>query len=194
VSHSPHLDPNLAPLTVMFVRHGEKPDDHGPPHGVNRHGEHDAHSLSVRGWTRAGALVGLFAHAPTVQHPDVVVPQRIVATKPSEEAKSKREYDTASPLADRLRIVVDDDHEHGHEHLLRDSILSDARDTLVVWHHGKLAQMVRGFPIRNLDDVPQDWPDDRFDLIWILSRTQEEADYLFSCADQQLLDGDAGVV
>ena len=45
----------------MFIRHGEKPGENGPPHGINHDGEHDPHSLSVRGWTRAGALAGLLA-------------------------------------------------------------------------------------------------------------------------------------
>ena len=51
-----------APEIIMFVRHGEKPGDGSPPHGVDHHGEKDEHSLSVQGWTRAGALASLFAH------------------------------------------------------------------------------------------------------------------------------------
>ena len=45
-----------APQIIMLVRHGEKPGEGSPPHGVNKHGERDEHSLSVQGWTRAGAL------------------------------------------------------------------------------------------------------------------------------------------
>ena len=44
-----------APQIIMLVRHGEKPGEGSPPHGVNKHGERDEHSLSVQGWTRAGA-------------------------------------------------------------------------------------------------------------------------------------------
>ena len=42
---------NEAPEVIMFVRHGEKPGEGTKPHGVNHHGEHDGHSLSVLGWT-----------------------------------------------------------------------------------------------------------------------------------------------
>jgi hypothetical protein len=35
--------------------HGEKPGESGKPHGINVDGEHDPHSLSVRGWRLAGA-------------------------------------------------------------------------------------------------------------------------------------------
>ena len=193
MAYPKELDPATAPLVVMFIRHGEKPGENGPPHGINHHGEHDRHSLSVRGWTRAGALAAMFAHAPTAVHPKVVAPERIVATAPSHEAKSRREYDTAEPLASRLRIVVDDDHRRGHEHRLRDSVLGDPRATLVVWHHGTLPHLVGGFPIRNRDEVPLTWPDDRFDLIWILSREPDATDYRFSTTTQRLLDGDEGV-
>ncbi len=186
-------DLSRAPLTVMFVRHGEKPSDHGVPHGINHHGEQDAHSLSVRGWTRAGALAGLFAHAPVPAYPDVVVPERIIATRPSHEAKSRREYDTADPLARRIRVVIDDSHEHGNEDALRESILSDPSATLVVWHHGTLSTLVRGFPVSNAAEIPDDWPGKRFDLIWVLVRAPGDAAYAFRSLDQRLLEGDAGV-
>ena len=90
---------NEAPEIIMFVRHGEKPGEGSPPHGVNHHGEIDEHSLSVQGWTRAGALAGLFAHAPSKSHPHIVRPGRIFATRPTHEAKSKREMHTAAPTA-----------------------------------------------------------------------------------------------
>ena len=188
--HVSPLDPSRAPTIVMFIRHGEKPSDHGAPLGINHHGEHDNHSLSVRGWMRAGALAGLMAHAPHASHPHVRPPERIVATKPTPEAKSRREVNTADPIARRLHLVVESDLEHGKESEVRENILADPRVTLVVWHHGTLGHLVRGFPIVNADDVPHHWPDDRFDLIWVLTRDPADEAYTFSSVDQGLLDGD----
>lgn len=188
--HVTPLDPDTAPTIVMFIRHGEKPSDHGAPRGINDDGEHDNHSLSVRGWMRAGALAGLMAHAPLPSHPEVHPPQRIVATKPSQTAKSRRELDTADPIARRLEVVVDSDLEHGSEAEVRENILSDSRATLVVWHHGTMGHLVRGFPIANADDVPHHWPDDRFDLIWVLTRDPGDSEFTFTSVDQRLLDGD----
>ena len=188
--HVTPLDPAQAPTVVMFIRHGEKPSDHGTPRGINPHGEHDDHSLSVRGWMRAGALAAWLAHAPTPASPGLHPPQRIVATKPSAEAKSRREIDTAEPIARRLHVVVDSDIERGSELNVRESILGDPRPTLVVWHHGAMGHLVRGFPITNAADVPHHWPDDRFDLLWLLRREAADSEYTFSQIDQGLLDGD----
>lgn len=186
------LDPGSAPLVVMFVRHGEKPGESGPPHGINDLGENDPHSLSVRGWTRAGALAALMAHTPTHSHPSIVRPQRILATAPSHQARSRREMDTAVPVGRRVGVKVEAAHGHDDLEVARADILGDARATLVVWHHGTLGHLVGGMPLTNREDLPHRWPDDRFDMVWVLSREPEDLAYTFSSVDQRLLSGDAG--
>jgi len=190
MSQGPPLDVSLAPTLVMFIRHGEKPNSHGAPHGVNHEGEADEHALAVRGWMRAGALAALFAHLPNQSYPAVQQPARVVATKPSSDAKSHREHNTARPIAQRLALPVDSDLERGSEEQVRDNILRDPRTTLVVWHHGELAHLVGGFPISNAGDVPATWPEDRFDLIWVLARNPGDQAYTFTSVNQGLLAGD----
>ena len=54
----------MPPRKLMLIRHGEKEPDSGPPpYGVNAEGRQDPHSLSPRGWQRAGALVSFFDDA-----------------------------------------------------------------------------------------------------------------------------------
>lgn len=66
----------LGPSLVMFIRHGEKPPpDGGPPVGVMSDGSIDQHSLTVRGWTRAGPLIGFFGTA----HDGIANPTTIFA-------------------------------------------------------------------------------------------------------------------
>jgi hypothetical protein len=186
---------NTAPEIVMFVRHGEKPGEGTKPHGVNHHGEQDGHSLSVQGWTRAGALAGLFAHAPSNAHPHVVRPGRILATRPTDEAKSKREIDTAKPTAKRLKLEIEDSHTHGNEEDLVKVVVSQPEPVLVVWHHGEMAKIVRHFPLINPEDVPHRWPDERFDLIWVLLRQPgDELSYRFVAVPQLLLADDLETV
>jgi broad specificity phosphatase PhoE len=184
-----------APQIIMFVRHGEKPGEGSPPHGVNHHGERDEHSLSVQGWTRAGALAGLFAHAPSASHPHVVRPGRIFATRPTHTAKSKREMHTATPTAHRLKVHVEDSYTHGHEEHLVKAVLGRPEAALIVWHHGTLVKLVRHFPIVNIDEIPERWPDDRFDLIWVLVRQPgAERQYRFVVVPQMLLADDEETV
>jgi hypothetical protein len=126
-------------------------------------------------------------------HPHIVVPERLVATKSTSDYRSRREVDTASPLARRLGLPIDEDYDHGQAKELSRSILADPRPTLVVWHHGSMADLLAHFPVGNVQDVPERWPDGRFDLIWVLVREPDSGDYRFVSVEQALLEGDAPV-
>jgi broad specificity phosphatase PhoE len=168
--------------TVMFIRHAEKPDK--LEKGVTPEGEHDDHSLSVRGWTRAGALAALFANTRT----PLAQPTQVIATAPSHSYKSKREHDTALPTADRLGLEIDAQTVPEDYSPLVDRLRSSSDPTLVVWHHGSIPAFVRAFPLTNSGEVPDHWPEDRFDLIWVLTPTGES--YEWAQVQQDLLRGD----
>jgi hypothetical protein len=176
---------------VMFIRHAEKPAESGTPQGINHKGEADPHSLSVRGWTRAGALAALFAYAPHDSHVGIVVPDRVIATKSSDGYKSKREVNTATPVARRLNVDVDESFDHSQAKELAASLLQHSGDALVVWHHGSMPEVISLLPVSNRGDIPAHWPDDRFDLIWVLTRDESAQAYRFAEVEQALLDGDA---
>ncbi|MFM8352394.1 MAG: hypothetical protein ACKN9D_15185 [Actinomycetales bacterium] len=177
---------------VMFIRHGEKPGDDGPPHGIDHDGERDPHALSVRGWTRAGALAALFSRLPDDDVPDLRVPSRVIATRSTSDYHSKRELNTASPVAHRLGLHVDTSYGHDDAAKLATGVLAHPDPTLIVWHHGSMVDLVQNFPIDNRGDIPADWPHDRFDLIWVLTRPPGEANFRFSSLGQGLLEGDVG--
>jgi len=174
----------------MFIRHGEKPSESGAPFGVNQYGKEDSHALSVRGWQRAGALAGLFKLAPQAGYPGLVTPAAIYATAPNSNSHSTREYNTAQPLAETLNTDVNVDFPHGHEHHLATHISGHDHDALVVWHHGELPAVISEFTIANKDDVPSEWPQERFDLVWVLTKVTGSQTYQFSSVNQQLLVGD----
>lgn len=178
------------PDVIMFIRHGEKPGDDGTPKAIDHHGEQDEHSLIVRGWTRAGALAALFSHLPSFNYPGMVTPRSVYATKSTDDYRSKREVHTARPTAKRLGLSVNDAFDHGQVTDLVASIMGDDRPPLVVWHHGSLVDVLAHFPIANRGDIPSAWPEDRFDLIWTLSKAAGEPEYRFAAVPQQLLDGD----
>lgn len=167
---------------IMFIRHAEKPDK--AEKGVTPDGEHDEHSLSVRGWTRAGALAALFANTRS----PLALPARVIATAPSHSYKSKREHDTALPTANRLGLTIDAREVPEDYAQLVQELHSSSEPTLIVWHHGTIPDFVRSFPLTNADQVPSAWPEDRFDLIWILSPSDDH--YEWQQVEQRLLDGD----
>jgi hypothetical protein len=105
--------------------------------------------------------------------------------------QSKREIDTATPTARRLNLEIEDDHTHGNEKNLVAEVLGRPESTLIVWHHGTMAKIVRHFPVVNSEDIPHRWPDERFDLIWVLVRQPgDELAYRFVVVPQMLLADD----
>lgn len=51
-------------LTILVIRHAEKPDEAWPGPGLTDHGIKDDKSLVIRGWQRAGAWTSLFGAGP----------------------------------------------------------------------------------------------------------------------------------
>lgn len=181
------------PEIILLTRHAEKPDPHLGSAGVDRHGRTDPHSLSVRGWQRAGAMAALLAHAPQAAHESIVKPQRIIATGPSKKARSRREVDTATPIAERLGLRVIESHSHGQIPALVAEVLDDPTPALVVWHHGEIPQVALALGA-DPAQVPAAWPDHRFDLLWVLVRTPAGAcGYDLDIVPQLLLAGDGPV-
>ena len=97
----------------------------------------------------------------------------------------------AEATANRLKLPIEDGHTHGNEAELVQEVLGRTESTLVVWHHGTMAKIVRHFPVVNHDEVPKHWPDERFDLIWVLLRQPgHELAYRFVAVPQMLLADD----
>jgi hypothetical protein len=130
----------------------------------------------------------------------------VFATGPSHQTKSHREIDTANPTAERLDVTLETKFTHGEEPELAKEILTSAEPTLVVWHHGELPHLLSQFEIINSDGVPSAWPEDRFDLVWVLQREPgagagaagagapaDEPTYRFTITPQLLLAGDQPV-
>jgi hypothetical protein len=177
-------------ISIVITRHAEKPGDSGKPRGINTDGEHDPHSLSVRGWTRAGALASLFGLLPNSRYPAVQEPVQVYATHPSHEAQSTREYDTAGPTAKKFGIKLESTFKHGEEKDLANVIIEGNQNALVVWHHGAIPRLLEHFDIENRSDIPESWPEDRFDLLWVLSKQPGATSFRWHEVNQSLLDGD----
>jgi hypothetical protein len=184
----------VTPSLVVCLRHGEKPadseeksdhvNDDGP--GLDVHGRVNKHSLTIRGWQRAGALSGtqLGGQVPSssIGSASLFVPDY------GPDTKDHRPYQTISPLARRWGIKPELPGPADCVPSLRDRVLAASGPAVVCWEHDNLATFVGqllGYEIK--------WPSGRFDVFWLLHPGGTGAD-AWSCqqVDQALLPGDAG--
>jgi hypothetical protein len=135
------------PATILIIRHAEKLTD----------GRLD---LSPTGFERARLLPKIFSPA----RPDLPMPQVLFATHISEH--SNRPVQTVTPLAAALHLPIDDSFKNEDYPALASALLSGkyaGKVVLVVWHHGKIPQLVSA-----LGATPPytPWPDTQYDRIW----------------------------
>jgi hypothetical protein len=170
---------------IMIVRHAEKPTQANGEHGIRPDGRHDQHSLNVRGWVRAGALVGLFA-PPHGEPKDGL--RRLDAIYASGHADdgSRRPVQTVTPLAERLGLHIHHGCGLGEEKELAAKLADHGGGgALVAWHHEAIPDIIGAL---GAADFPRDWPDDRFDVVWTL--TPQGSGWRFAQVPQLLLAGD----
>jgi hypothetical protein len=172
---------------IMVIRHAEKPlHPAGSPYGVTPHGEEDPHSLTVTGWTRAGALAQLFA--PSHGRPPVGLrrPDSIYASAHA-GGHSKRSIQTVAPLAARLGLEIVKRYAAGDEAHLAKEVGTRAGATLIAWHHEAIHGICHH--LGTVDPPPPDhWPADRFDVVWTF--TLDGHRWRFTQVPQLLLPGD----
>jgi hypothetical protein len=175
------------PDKIMFIRHGEKAVT-APPIGVNENGAPDKHSLIVRGWQRAGALVAFFAHPSRA---GIATPATIFAattssdaTIDSEDARSFRAFETVQPLQAKLGCAYRNDIPVGAESQAAAEIAACQGVVLVCWEHKRIPKIAAAF----VPDPPP-WGE-RYDQVWVLDR-RTDGSYALSALNQDLLSGDA---
>jgi hypothetical protein len=176
-------DRKMAPSRIQFIRHAEKP--HEPPcendDGVKKSGEIDKESLTVQGWQRAGAL----AHFFSAQLP--VRPNVIFASGLGHKSESHRPKQTVTPLANLLKININDSHLKDDLKPLIDEVMQQTGIVLAAWEHQLIPSLVGLLP--NAPNVPPKWPDDRFDIVWVFDAAG--LGWTFSQIPQLLLSGDS---
>ncbi|NML97738.1 phosphoglycerate mutase family protein [Paraburkholderia sp. RP-4-7] len=179
----------MAPDRIMFIRHAEKPTANEGI-GIEADGKADDESLAVRGWQRAGALARFFCpiHEP---HSARLTPASVFAPGNGPASKSKRAMQTVAPLVALLRqtsqvnyvtTYLKDDGP-----ALMGDVLTQSGVVLIAWEHKVLPSLFGHVP--RAPAVPAMWPEDRFDMVWILDRAP--GGWSFSQLPQLLLAGDS---
>ena len=184
--------PGLAPAgvapqdVVMLIRHAEKPDGELP--GVDADGNEDDSSLTEVGWQRAHLLVDLFDPAQGAPRAGLARPTAIYAAGVTDDGEGQRTRETVAPLADRLGIPVDTEYGRGQEKKLVDRVVDEQGPVLISWQHGGITEIADAFPSVK-PKPPSEWPDDRFDVIWTFTRTDDG--WRFAQVPEDLLPGDS---
>jgi len=181
---------DVAPGTlVMVIRHGEKPT--GSQAGLDAQGHKNDHGLTTTGWQRANHLVDLFDPAHADLKPGLARPAAVYAAKPNDLGDGLRTRETVTPLADRLGIRVNTDFGKGEEKALVAQVIGGPGPTLISWQHEEIPAIAREFP--SVTPIPPTaWPDNRYDVVWTLTKTAEG--WSFAQVPELVLPGDAGSV
>jgi hypothetical protein len=154
---------------VMIIRHAEKHNG-GRERGVNIEGVHTKHELTVRGWQRAGALVRYFAPADGApQGWPLGIPQSIFASAATSASPSLRAQHTVGPLAAMLGLQINRDYPEGEEAAVALAALAAPAPVLIAWHHSHIPPLTRAIAGAGIG-CPDAWPDERFDVVWVLDR------------------------
>lgn len=179
----------MEPTRILFIRHAEKPGA-AFGKGVDAEGNPDEESLAVRGWQRAGALARFFSAGKDERLGDVR-PESVFAPGLGPGSQSKRPMQTVDPLVALLR--ESSPVKHVLTHLKDDGaalmadVLTQTGVVLISWEHKVLPTLFSHIP--GAPPVPAAWPEDRYDVIWLLDRRAHG--WAFSQHPQLLLAGDS---
>ncbi len=171
---------------IMLIRHAEKPYD--SVQGVAADGSENKEELIVQGWQRAGALVRFFDPNSVPITAGLAVPDKLYASDPNSNSKSLRPEHTVLALAAMMSQKIDLKYGKGDEKKLAEELVTLSGTTLVAWQHEDIPDIVNHIT-GNKTTCPQSWPDDRFDIVWVLDGSGN--DWSFSQVPQMLLAGDS---
>jgi hypothetical protein len=185
---------NVGALTLLIIRHAEKPDESWPGPGLTEDGREDKESLVIRGWERVGAWAALFGNG--LGGADYPAPQHIYAAWPGlpdrlNKAPSRRPSETVTALASRLSVTPALNFRLGQEADLMAEVLALSGVVLVAWEHKAIIEAILPTIAVSQGTPPTYWPGDRFDVVLRFDRPNGQNKFAFRELYPRLLSGDS---
>jgi hypothetical protein len=185
----------MSAITILIIRHAEKPEESWPGPGLTVNGVPDDKSLVIRGWQRAGSWSALFGTG--LGSPDYPRPDLIYAADPNgtvSHETSQRPFETVTPLAARLGPNPPDTScAVGEEVKLVDAVLGQTGVILIAWEHKAIARTI--LPLiakdQSIPDMPTKWDGTRFDVVLRFDRASPDSPWTFRQLFPCLLSGDS---
>ncbi len=179
------------PPVIMIIRHAEKPTP--TVAGVKQKGAKNSHHLTVHGWQRAGALAQFFAPGQArFSNSLIVTPKFLFASAPShsldDECKSHRPEATIKPLAQKLGLEINMTFGRGEESAVARAAQACKGPVLIAWQHDSIYEIAKAIPGGSV--APEDWPENRFDIVFVFTLRNPKTGYSFEQVPQCLLAGD----
>ena len=173
---------------IMLIRHAEKPNEAA---GVMPDGTPNPEALTAKGWQRADALVGLFVPpGGRFTDPHLATPQTIFASGIGTHSKSLRPQQTVTPLAPKLGLSINTSYPKGNEVGLVATATTIGGIVLIAWEHEAIPE-IADLLVAGKQSIPQHWPGDRFDEVWVFDRPTGSGEWSFTQVPQRLLPGDS---
>lgn len=211
MSQPPGEGATAPPDIIYIIRHGEKPDDPPvvapgqtppapvPPFGVDFQGNQNPHSLLPTGWQRSGALAVLFDPATGPLQAGLQTPATLLSPSygSADKTADHRTHQTIQALSDRLGLAIVSAYAEGDEPALASAVVTQYSGVvLICWEHDHIPSLASSLPAVAGTVIPQAWPGDRFDVIWVFTLAPGTAplQYTFTQIPQQLISGDADTV
>ena len=186
----------MSALTILILRHAEKPNEFWPGPGLTDQGVVNDKSLVIRGWQRAGSWSALFGAG--LGGADFPPPAAIYAADPNSSAgddPSQRPFQTITPLAARLSLTPITKYALGDEAKLVAEIVGLTGCVMICWEHKAIAKSI--LPAiaggQSLPGMPGKWDGTRFDVVLRFERAVHDAQWSFRQLFPRLLSGDSNV-
>jgi hypothetical protein len=185
----------MSALTILIIRHAEKPGENWAGPGLTEDGQKDKECLVIRGWQRVGAWAALFgAGLGGSQYP---APQVIYAAKPDAsdglaDGPSRRPAETIWALAARLGLMPIESIAKGEEQRLVQQLLERSGVVLISWEHKAIiSDILPRIPVTKGIQLPTHWPGQRYDVVLRLDRAENETEFSFRQLFPKLLSEDS---